>query len=243
MKAMHAGKSEGMNHSIELQIREFCKADREQVINLCLTHYKSLALPSVRYYCENHYFEIFVLITMGLFQTTFLNVVLNFCIFAIYLFVRALLELKEYCRVNCNDLQDVEGFYSSKDDAKFYVADLNGTIVGVGGIRRSRFHDPKDAQILRLVVDATCRRMRIGSRLLSTMEIFAEQYGYERIFLNTSNLTKSHIKFINVNGYTMTACIPRNCMRGDLLKWRKILKPQNVKNNFPINDVEEQNVY
>lgn len=42
--------------------------------------------------------------------------------------------------VNCTDLEDVDGFYTSKPKAKFFVAELNGNIVGCGGLRKSRFH-------------------------------------------------------------------------------------------------------
>jgi len=224
----------------QLIIREFKKSDRDGLLQLCLSHYKGLALPSVKYYCENHYVEIIVLMIMGICQTSVFNVLLNFCIFAIYLYARAWFELREYCRVNCTDLEDVEGFYMTKSDANFFIAEMRGKVVGCGGIRKSRFHDPKDGQIMRLVVDPNHRRLRIGSRLLSQMEMFSHEYGYERMFLNTSNLTKAHIRFVKVNGFRMTACIPRNCMRGDLLKWRKILTPASQVS--PLIDVDEQNV-
>eukprot|EP00915_Cephaloidophora_sp_WS-2016_P002685 GHVH01003628.1.p1 GENE.GHVH01003628.1~~GHVH01003628.1.p1 ORF type:complete len:257 (+),score=26.96 GHVH01003628.1:242-1012(+) len=227
----------------ELSIRRYHKQDREGVLNLCHSHYKSLALPSVQYYCEKHSFEILVLLTMGFIQTTVLNVVGNFVLFGVYLYIRALLELKKYCRTNCSDLENVEAFYLSKPKAEFFVAELNGKIVACGGIRRSRFHDTKDAQILRLVVDHTVRRQRIGSRVLNTMENFAREEGYERIFLNTSNLTKAHIKFVTINEFSMTACIPRYCMRGDLLKWRKTLTSSSAPISLSTLDVDEQNVY
>ncbi|CCF75401.1 hypothetical protein BmR1_04g06015 [Babesia microti strain RI] len=84
------------------------------------------------------------------------------------------------------------------------------------------------AQMVRLVVKRGCRRMRVGSRLLMQVEMYAREVGYKEIRIYTNNLNTEYMQFVKQNGYELFQIVRRGLMRGDLLIWSKFVDTESA---------------
>ncbi|KAK2194978.1 bifunctional Acyl-CoA N-acyltransferase/GNAT domain [Babesia duncani] len=82
------------------------------------------------------------------------------------------------------------------------------------------------AQMVRLVVSPKCRNMRVGSRLLKHFELQAVELGYKEIRVFTNNLNTAYLHFLKQNNFEIQQIVRRGLMRGDLIIWNKVLKPE-----------------
>jgi GNAT superfamily N-acetyltransferase len=96
------------------------------------------------------------------------------------------------------DLKDIKTAY--KDDV-FFVAWLEGEIVGVGAL----IHSTEDtAEIVRMSVTPGMRRKGIGNRLLDRLLNTAVSKGYNKISLETTETWSSVIDFYLGYGFRIT---------------------------------------
>ncbi|XP_074651697.1 putative N-acetyltransferase camello [Tubulanus polymorphus] len=129
----------------------------------------------------------------------------------IFLFVRTLyycLYFGAFPRFCCGDLRDIENVYQSEPDSNFFVAEINGRIVGYAAIvnedslherleEYSKYRnvssgkldsdvdsDVKIAELKRMVVDVSFRGLSIGRKLLDHCVEFCKQNNYDRIHLS-----------------------------------------------------------
>lgn len=220
-----------------LTIREFCEGDNAGVEEISWQHFRSLSLSAVRYYIAVHFLDLIFLVISGVLLCPFRRVVVMVIVFHVYLFVKAHIEMDQYIRRDCNDLRDINSTYMmSGPRTRFWVAEVQRNsssdpstdekplpkLAGCIGLVESR-ENPETAKLVRLLVDSSHRRMRIGSRLLLQLENYAREVGYTSIVLYTNSLNPSHVKFVRQHSYTMTQTIRRGLMRGDLICWYKNL--------------------
>ena len=97
-----------------------------------------------------------------------------------------------------HDLAHVERSYLQRPSSNFWIAELDGRLVGsIGAYRR----DDEEAEIRRLAVDRTARRQGIASRLLNQAEDFCRDAGYARAIVWTANHMTAAIAFLKHRGY------------------------------------------
>eukprot|EP01057_Protomagalhaensia_wolfi_P003653 Protomagalhaensia_wolfi_Nauph_80__3652@NODE_368_length_2666_cov_592_247431_g278_i0_p1_GENE_NODE_368_length_2666_cov_592_247431_g278_i0NODE_368_length_2666_cov_592_247431_g278_i0_p1_ORF_typecomplete_len267_score36_60Acetyltransf_1/PF00583_25/6_2e13Acetyltransf_10/PF13673_7/9_3e11Acetyltransf_4/PF13420_7/1_1e04Acetyltransf_4/PF13420_7/4_9e08Acetyltransf_7/PF13508_7/6e05Acetyltransf_3/PF13302_7/0_0014PanZ/PF12568_8/2e03PanZ/PF12568_8/0_033Acetyltransf_9/PF13527_7/0_011GNAT_acetyltr_2/PF13718_6/0_02 len=213
-----------------LSIRLFQPADGPQVQRICFSHFRSLCLAAVRYYIAEHFQDLTVLTLFGICFLQLRQLAVIVVLFNMYLFFKSRYEMEQYIRRDCQDLRDVQSTYLSSDpQCRFWVAELKkkdeqASLVGCVGLVPSR-ENPTVAKLVRLVVEGSNRRMRIGSRLLLQLEHYARDVGYQSVRIYTNTLNPSHMKFVRQHGYTIVQTIRRGLMRGDLVTWHKALAP------------------
>ena len=80
------------------------------------------------------------------------------------------------------DLADISANYLDPPRSHFWVALLDGRVVGTVGVQEI---DEEEAELRRMSVDGGTRRRGIGARLLATVEDFCREMGYSRVGLST----------------------------------------------------------
>lgn len=98
---------------------------------------------------------------------------------------------------NIDDLSDIKNEYFSNNGA-FYVAEIDGRIIGVIGVRQER---DKVARLRRMVVHKEYRKLKIGQRLLNKVFGFCKSRNYEKIILSTYPQMTAALKFYEKNGF------------------------------------------
>ena len=97
-----------------------------------------------------------------------------------------------------HDLAHVELSYLQRRGSNFWIAELDGELVGcIGAYRR----DDEEAEIRRLAVDRSARRQGVASRLLDQAEDFCRDTGYARAIVWTANHMTAAIAFLRHRGY------------------------------------------
>ncbi|RLN95781.1 hypothetical protein BBJ28_00009232 [Nothophytophthora sp. Chile5] len=94
-----------------------------------------------------------------------------------------------------NEMNDIEASHMAMG-GNFWVATATSEgkskIVGiVGFLRRSE----SEGELRRLFVDTSCHRMGIGRKLVQQVEQWAEQSGYESVYLTTNPKSKQAVGF------------------------------------------------
>jgi ribosomal protein S18 acetylase RimI-like enzyme len=98
-----------------------------------------------------------------------------------------------------DDLSDIPGQYLSHSRGNFWVADLNGSVVGIVGIQPRELE--QEAELRRMSVSSSVRRQGIGRRLLETTDEFCRANGYSRIILSSVEILKPALEMYRRFGY------------------------------------------
>lgn len=103
------------------------------------------------------------------------------------------------------DIMNLEEYYIDPENNNFYVAYLDsGEIIATIGIRsydkdfpefRHLYSRDTTSSIWRLFVDRRCRRCGLASKMFSIAENFANQAGYNEIYLHTHKNLDGALKF------------------------------------------------
>ena len=97
-----------------------------------------------------------------------------------------------------HDLAHVERSYLQRPGSDFWIAEMDGDLVGcIGAYRR----DNEEAEIRRLAVDRAARRRGVASKLLDQAEEFCRHAGYARAIVWTANHMTTAIAFLKHRGY------------------------------------------
>ena len=111
------------------------------------------------------------------------------------------------------DIEGMDEYYLLPSDSNFYIALDGEKIIATAAIRaydvdyelfRGVYSKEDTASIWRLMVDEDYRRHGIARRLGSTMEEFARDAGFDRIYLHTHRYLESGIPFWTSAGYEIT---------------------------------------
>lgn len=108
---------------------------------------------------------------------------------------------EEYIRRTMDEeILRIPDYYQETPGSGFWVADLDGEVVGMAGIERL---NDDDAEVRRMYVDADYRRRGIGVRLLSHLEDFCLEEGYRRVLLSTSEQQEAALALYRLQGYEL----------------------------------------
>ena len=99
-----------------------------------------------------------------------------------------------------DDLADIPSHYLSQPRGNFWVAEFDGSVVGIVGIQPTE--QEEEAELRRMSVSSTVRRQGIGRRLLETTEEFCRAKGYSRIGLSTVGILQPALAMYRKHGYT-----------------------------------------
>jgi ribosomal protein S18 acetylase RimI-like enzyme len=96
------------------------------------------------------------------------------------------------------DLADIAGCFL-RCGGEFLVAELDGHLVGMGGIRPSGL--PQRAEVLRVRVHPAARRRGVGRALMAALEQRAGQLGIRELHLDTATNQPEAMAFYRGLGY------------------------------------------
>lgn len=111
------------------------------------------------------------------------------------------------------DIEGIADYYILPEKNNFYVVLDGDNIIATGAIRaydvdyelfRGVYSKEDTASIWRLMVDGKYRRHGLARRLVNTMEEFALNAGYDRIYLHTHRYLESGLPFWKSLGYEIT---------------------------------------
>lgn len=111
------------------------------------------------------------------------------------------------------DIFDLEGYYVSPDKSNFFVAVDGERIVATAAIRpydkdyeffKGIYSNEDTASIWRLMVDKEYRRNGLARILVGQLEKFAQEVGYDRIYLHSHRYLEAAIPFWKSCGYVVT---------------------------------------
>ncbi|WP_407391255.1 GNAT family N-acetyltransferase [Methanobrevibacter sp.] len=111
------------------------------------------------------------------------------------------------------DVMNLEEYYISPEKNNFFVAYLDdGEIIATIGIRaydkdfpefRHLYSKDTTSSIWRLFVDRRCRRCGLASKMFSIAENFANEAGYDDIYLHTHKTLDGAIEFWTKMGFVV----------------------------------------
>lgn len=111
------------------------------------------------------------------------------------------------------DIEGIEEYYILPSRNTFLVAYDGDKIVATGAIRaydrdyeffRGIYSEEDTASIWRLMVDEDYRRHGLARKLVNSMEEFAKEKGYVRIYLHTHRYLEAAMAFWKSLGYEIT---------------------------------------
>lgn len=111
------------------------------------------------------------------------------------------------------DIFGLDEYYINPNGNNFFVALDGDKIVATIGIRaydkdfeffRGIYSSEDTASIWRLMVDVDYRRKGIARLLVEKAENFADNWGYDRIYLHTHRYLESGLPFWKSSGYEVT---------------------------------------
>lgn len=120
------------------------------------------------------------------------------------------------------DLNDISVSYGKLGEA-FFVASLNGKVIGTVGIKRE---DERTALLRRLFVDSKYRRKKIGTQLLERAIEFCREVGYDELIFKTTSTMESAVQLCEKKGFTPKAKLELGSVQ--LLKFALFLKGETV---------------
>lgn len=111
------------------------------------------------------------------------------------------------------DILDLEKYYIIPNDSAFFIAVEGNNIVATAAIRpydkdfeffRDIYSKEDTASIWRLMVDKDYRRHGLACNLVKEMEDFAENVGYDKVYLHTHRYLEAGLPFWKSVGYEIT---------------------------------------
>lgn len=110
-----------------------------------------------------------------------------------------------------DDLADIPFHYLTPPGSHFWVAELDGQVVGIVGIQR---RSDAEAELRRMSVATQHRRQGVGWMLLETAEAFCRKQGYQRIRLTTVDLLQPAIALYQKFGFQLVGQEPYGKITG-----------------------------
>lgn len=89
------------------------------------------------------------------------------------------------------DMQDIPGYYLSRPDDCFWVAeaevDGRPQIMGIVAVMAKQSGKERQAELFRMIISPSCRRMGLGVRMAQTVIDFCKERGFSELMLETSS--------------------------------------------------------
>ena len=118
------------------------------------------------------------------------------------------------------DLMDINKSYMTSDICHMWVAEWQGKIVGMVGLVVNEKQKPGVAELQRMSVSTTCRKMGVGRKLLEQLLWHAEQQRLTKIVLTTTSAQAPAIGLYKKYGFKLGEVFPYpQKILGDLEYW------------------------
>ena len=111
---------------------------------------------------------------------------------------------------NClkTDLLDIDKSYMSNKGSHMWVAEWNGKVVGMVGLIHHENHNPGVAELQRMSVSTTCRKMGIARKLLNELLKHAREERLGKIILTTTSAQGPAIGLYKKYGFKLMDVFP-----------------------------------
>lgn len=106
------------------------------------------------------------------------------------------------------DLLDIDKLYMSNKGSHMWVAQWNGKVVGMVGLIHNESHKPGVAELQRMSVSTTCRKMGIARKLLDQVIKHARDERLEKIVLTTTSAQGPAIGLYKKYGFKLMEVFP-----------------------------------
>ncbi|KAJ7365615.1 N-acetylaspartate synthetase [Desmophyllum pertusum] len=106
------------------------------------------------------------------------------------------------------DLMDIDKSYMSNEGSHMWVAEWNGKVVGMVGLIHHEDHKPGVAELQRMSVSTTCRKMGIARKLLDELLKHAREQRFEKIILTTTSAQGPAVGLYKKYGFKLMAVFP-----------------------------------
>lgn len=106
------------------------------------------------------------------------------------------------------DLLDIDKSYMSNKGSHMWVAQWNGKVVGMVGLIHNESHKPGVAELQRMSVSTTCRKMGIARKLLDQVIKHARDERLEKIVLTTTSAQGPAIGLYKKYGFKLMEVFP-----------------------------------
>ena len=118
------------------------------------------------------------------------------------------------------DLIDISKTYMSSDSGHMWVAEWQGKVVGMVGLAVDEKQKPGVAELQRMSVSSTCRKMGVGRKLLEELLRHAKGQRLEKIVLTTTSAQTPAIGLYKKYGFRLAGVFPYpQKILGDLEYW------------------------
>ncbi|XP_044145221.1 probable N-acetyltransferase camello isoform X2 [Bufo gargarizans] len=169
-------------------------------------------LPSTSMYLLGlHQVHVIILVSFIIFYLVFSSFLVSLLgVVALLAGARLLLEFvfhKIIKKAHKLDLQNIEESYMSGQNSCFWVAEVNGRVVGMVGVKPVQ-GSPHEVELRRLSVAKEHRHKGIARRLCMHVIDYAHQRGYEHVTLNTSTIQHAAHKLYLKLGFRKTKSKP-----------------------------------
>ena len=106
------------------------------------------------------------------------------------------------------DLKDIRKTYMSSAGCHMWVAECDGKVVGMVGLLNNENHEPGVAEVNRMYVLSSYRRMGIARELLERLVSHAREQRYHKIILNSTSAQKAAQGFYKKSGFQLIKVLP-----------------------------------
>lgn len=106
------------------------------------------------------------------------------------------------------DLLDIDKSYMSNKGSHMWVAQWNGKVVGMVGLIHNESHKPGVAELQRMSVSTTCRKMGIARKLLDQVIKHGRDERLEKIVLTTTSAQGPAIGLYKKYGFKCMEVFP-----------------------------------
>ena len=100
------------------------------------------------------------------------------------------------------DMGNIQQYYIDKHQHNFWVAELNGIVVGCVGARPDINNAIESLELIRMSVDVSVRRKGVATLLIRQVENFATENGFTKVVLDTGLMMSAACAFYERCGYT-----------------------------------------
>ena len=115
-------------------------------------------------------------------------------------FRKLVLKLEEYLTYTDEDAHSECRQYNKLETIKHtVVAYIDGEAIGCGAIRE---FDRNTVEIKRMFVSENARKQGVGTKILSELEEWAKELGFEKSVLETGNMLPEAVRLYKKSNYT-----------------------------------------
>lgn len=90
------------------------------------------------------------------------------------------------------------------EDSVYYIAEIDGEIMGGSGIRRITKAEGNVCELQRMFLSSKARGLGVGSALMKQCIEFAREKKYEMVYLETAEVMQDAIKLYQKSGFKAT---------------------------------------